>query len=75
MGKIDYAKAKRNERRHDTRALEHEPYEVTLARKAWARGLKCFVCKRDDRPLAKVTDKWALCQTCARSAPLRINKR
>ena len=68
--KIDYAKAKaRDERRAAEnrlrRRLEREPLELTLARKAFALGLKCFVCGRDDRPLAKVTQKWALCKTCA----------
>lgn len=78
--KIDYAKAKaRDERRAAEnrlrRRLDREPRELTLARKAFALGLDCFVCGRNDRPFAKVADRWALCKTCAADAPLRLKGR
>jgi hypothetical protein len=74
MVRIDHAKAKRRdlERAALHRALEREPIELTLARKAFALRLDCFVCGRNDRPFVKVTDRWALCKTCAADAPLRL---
>lgn len=80
MARIDYDKARQRDERRAAenrlrRRLEHEPVELTLARKAFALGLKCFVCGRDDRPFTKVTQKWALCKTCAANAPLRLKGR
>jgi hypothetical protein len=78
--RIDYAKAKaRDQRRsaelHLRQRLEREPRELTLARKAFALQLDCFVCGRNDRPFAKVETHWALCQPCAATAPLRLKGR